>query len=216
MRRAHREAPPGGILEKPGGKVTVIRHTGWGPFVQIHRPEYLPRIVNGSVEAWLGQPVEDRVMRDSAHSDYWSAHPSGLFFLLRGYEEDSAEGIVPGSILDITLPIWRVGEALLYASRVARSYAENPRISIQCRYTGLNNRRLAAVDPMRRFFMDDTRVSHDAEAQLATFATAAEIEDNLIEILHPLLVPLYERFRFFELPLDLVRAEITRMRASRF
>lgn len=69
---------------------------------------------------------------------------------------------------------------------------------------------------MRRFFMDDTRVCHDAEVELNTAATATEMNDNLIEILHPLLVPLYERFRFFELPLELVRAEVGRMRANRF
>jgi hypothetical protein len=42
------------------------------------------------------------------------------------------------------------------------------------------------------------------------------MNDNLIEILHPLQAPLYERFSFFELPLDLVRAEVGRMRGSRF
>jgi len=47
-------------------------------------------------------------------------------------------------------------------------------------------------------------------------ATATELDDNLIEILHPLLVPLDERFRLFELPLELVRAEVGRMRANRF
>lgn len=193
-----------------------VRHTGWGPFVQIRRDEFEPQIVNGNVEAWLGRPVEDRTARNSAHCDYWCAHPSGLFFLLRGYDEDTVNGVEPGSVLDITLPIWRVGETLLYASRIARSYAENPRISIRCRFSGLNNRRLGAVDPRRHFFMDDSRICHDAEVQLNGAATAAELDDNLIEILHPLLIPLYERFRFFELPMDLVRAEIGRMRASRF
>jgi hypothetical protein len=193
-----------------------VKHTGWGPFVQLGRREFEPRIVGGNVEAWLGQPMEDRVMRNSAHCDYWRANPSGLFFLLRGHDEDTIEGIEPGTIIDITLPIWRVGEALLYASRIARSYSENPRISVRCHYRGLNNRRLGAVDQMRRFFMDDTRVCHDADVRLSTTASAAELDDNLIEVLHPLLVPLYERFRFFELPLELVRAEITRMRGSRF
>jgi len=69
---------------------------------------------------------------------------------------------------------------------------------------------------MRRFFMDDSRVCHDAEVQLGISATAAEMDDNLIEILHPLLAPLYERFNFFELPLELVRVEVGRMRANRF
>ena len=73
-----------------------------------------------------------------------------------------------------------------------------------------------AVVQMRRFFMDDSRVCHDAEVQLGISATAAEMDDNLIEILHPLLAPLYERFNFFELPLELVRVEVGRMRANRF
>jgi hypothetical protein len=193
-----------------------IKHTGWGPFVQLSRGEFEPRIVGGNVEAWLGRDTEDRLMRVSAHCDYWCANPSGLFFLLRGYDEDAVEGFTPGSIIDITLPIWRVGETLLYASRIARSYGENPRISARCHYRGLGNRRLGAVDQLRRFFMDDSRICHDADVQLSTVASAAELDDNLIEILHPMLVPLYEQFRFFELSLDLVRAEISRMRGSRF
>jgi hypothetical protein len=42
------------------------------------------------------------------------------------------------------------------------------------------------------------------------------MNDNLVEILHPMLAPLYERFEFFELPLALVRTEIERMRHNRF
>jgi hypothetical protein len=209
-------APSAGELCRRMAVASQVKHTGWGPFVQLSRREFEPWIVNGNVEAWLGQPVEDRLARDSAHCDYWCAHASGLFFLLRGYDEDTIDGVEPGSIIDITLPIWRVGEALLYASRIARSYAENPRIRVRCRFRGLNNRRLGAVEHMRRFFMDDSNICRDAEVQLSGAATAAELDDNLIEVLYPLLVPLYERFRFFELPLDLVRAEVGRMRANRF
>jgi len=156
------------------------------------------------------------MLRGSAHCDYWCAHPAGIFFLLRGYDEDSVDGVEPGSLIDITMPIWRVGETLLYASRIGRMYADNPRISVRCRFRGLNNRRLGAVDRMRHFFVNDTRICHDAEVSLSSEATAAEMDDNLIEILHPLLGPLYERFSFFELPLDLVRTEIGRMRGNRF
>ena len=93
--------------------------TRWSSFVQLTRREFEPRFVEGHFEAWIGRPVEDRMMQDSAHCDYWRAHPSGLFFLLRGYDEDAIDGIAPGTVIDITLPIWRVGEALLYASRIA-------------------------------------------------------------------------------------------------
>jgi hypothetical protein len=209
-------AASAGELRRRMAVASQVKLTGWGPFVQLSRREFEPRIVNGNVEAWLGEPVADRMARDSAHCDYWCANPSGRFFLLRGYDEDTINGVEPGSIIDITLPIWRVGEALLYASRIARNFAENPRMSVHCRFRGLNNRRLGAVDRMRRFFMDDTRICHDAEVELSTAATAAEMDDNLIEILHPMLGPLYERFNFFELPLELVRAEVGRMRGNRF
>ena len=182
-------AASAGELRRRMRVASQVRHSGWGPFVQISRAEFEPRIVDGNVEAWLGQPTEDRVARDSAHCDYWRAHPSGIFFLLRGYDEDVVDGVEPGSLLDITLPIWRVGETLLYASRIGRSYADNPRISVRCGFIGLDDRRLGAVDRMRHFFMDDTRICHDAEVRLNTTATAVEMDDNLIEILHPLLVP---------------------------
>jgi hypothetical protein len=46
--------------------------------------------------------------------------------------------------------------------------------------------------------------------------TARQIIDTLAEIVHPLLVPLYERFGFFELPMRLVSEELTRLRGGRF
>jgi hypothetical protein len=42
------------------------------------------------------------------------------------------------------------------------------------------------------------------------------MDDNLVEVVHSMLVPLYERFAFFELSRDLVRLEIERMRKNRF
>ncbi len=208
--------PSAGELRRRMVLASQVRHTGWGPFVQIPRGELEPRIVNGNVEAWLGRAAPNRVMRDPAHCDYWCANPSGLFFLLRGYEEDASGTVEPERITDITLPIWRVGETLLYASRIARSYGANPQVAVRCHYRGLRNRRLGALNPIGSLYLNGTGVCHDADVELGTISTAAELDDNLIEILHPLLVPLYERFSFFELPIDLVRTEVTRMRGSRF
>ena len=69
---------------------------------------------------------------------------------------------------------------------------------------------------MRGFFMRESRICHDNEVEISTQARASELDDNLVEILQPLLTPLYERFNFFELTLDFVRDEITRMRNNRF
>lgn len=192
-----------------------VRHTGWGPFLQMTRPEFIPRIVDGNVEAWMGAPNVKRYFRDAAHCDYWCAHPAGRFFHLRGFDEDVSNSVEPGTIIDVVMPIWRVGETLHYASRIARSYGDNPQIAVHCRYTGLGGRRLGSTEPARRFWVGDNALSHDDEVDLSTCCGAMELEDNLVEILQPLLAPLYERFGFFELKLDLVRAQIAKMRTNR-
>jgi hypothetical protein len=42
------------------------------------------------------------------------------------------------------------------------------------------------------------------------------VRDNLAEVLHQLLTPLYERFAFFRLPIILVEEELERMVRGRF
>jgi Putative DNA-binding domain len=192
-----------------------INHTGWGPFVLLTREPFEPRPIEGNVEAWIGYPVKDRARRDPAHCDFWRAHPSGSLFLLRGYVEDSSDRVEPATIFDVTMPIWMVGEAMLYASRLARLFdSGDPDIAIRCHYYGLRGRRLDCLTPGRHFSF--ARISTDDTADLRTQATMSQMEDNLVEVLHPLLVPLYERFAFFELTRELVRVEIERMRKNRF
>ena len=195
-----------------------IRLTGWGPFVTIHRQPYSPSIVNGAIETWLGYYSDNPVTVDAAHCDYWRATLERKLFLLRGFEEDAADRIAPGTVFDATLPIWRIGEALLFASRLTlvnpSVFDPDPTIRVACRYVGLAGRTLSTIDGRRQFSV--SRVARDNEIQLATEATAQQIDDNLVEILHAMLRPLYERFDFFDLPLRLVQEEVEHLRAGRF
>lgn len=59
-------------------------------------------------------------------------------------------------------------------------------------------------------------ISRTNEVVLETQATVAQIRDNLAEVLHQLLTPLYERFAFFQLPIALVQQELERMIRGRF
>jgi hypothetical protein len=59
-------------------------------------------------------------------------------------------------------------------------------------------------------------VCSEQEVLIETQALASEIDNNLAEILHPLLTSLYERFSFFELPMMMVAREIENLRRSRF
>jgi hypothetical protein len=202
-------------LRRRMDEASRIKLTGWTPFLQLHRPPFEPHPVDGMIEAWVGDPSGERgIRRDPAHCDFWRAHPAGHFFKLRGYEEDSSDQVTAGVTFDVILPIWRVGETLLYASRLARLFGDNPDILMICQYSGLRNRRLVNL----RDFLDDldTQGCVDDTVTLETQATARQIEDNLVEVLHPLLQPLYERFSFFELDPRLVTREVERLKSSRF
>jgi hypothetical protein len=192
-----------------------IKLTGWTPFVHIHRPPFEPRPVDGMIEAWVGDPSGERNLeRDPSHCDFWRADKTGNFFLLRGYDEDSSEKVNAGDAMDVALPIWRVGETLLFASRLARLFGDNPEILMTCQYNGLKDRRLVNLSGFRNAL--SKQGCADDSVTLETQATAQQIEDNLVEVLHPMLQPLYERFSFFELDARLVTQELERLRTRRF
>ena len=128
---------------------------------------------------------------------------------MRGYEEDEEAGR-QGTSLNVTSP----SEAALYAARLATQLGEDPQILMRCYYTGLAGRQLTVPESWLAFL--DDHVCHDAEVALEIQANATEINDNLAELIHPLLSPLYERFDFFALPMDVVTRELERMRGSRF
>lgn len=62
----------------------------------------------------------------------------------------------------------------------------------------------------------EQRVSHEDGVSLETIVPVASISPNLVEVVHPLLSPLYALFGFFPLTVDIVRTELTRLRANRY
>jgi len=192
-----------------------LKHTGWGPFVIAQRTEYAPNIVDGAIEAWFGADVERVLGRDPAHVDYWRGDATGKFVLMRGYEEDGLPKVTPGTVFDITLPVWRVGEAILYIGRLAECFGDdNLSFLVRCRYQGLRNRTLTHLEGRRMIL--DTRRCADDDVTLTRQVTRAQVRDNLVEVLHRMLAPLYERFSFFELSERLVIEEVERMTRNRF
>lgn len=204
-------------------RASVVRHTGWPPFWYPTRAGIEPYPINGAVECWIGgDPETPPEHRDAAHSDFWRIHPDGLAFLLRGYQEDDMDAKQPGrapvppaSVFDITLPVWRIGEALLHARSLAANLFEGPTtIRFVANYEGLAGRSLVSIDNRRHVW--EGRVARQDTITLNTHIDAQAIDPNLPEIVHPLLSPLYGLFDFFELPMKLVVEELTRMRAGNF
>ena len=143
-------------------RASVVRHTGWPPFWYPTREGIAPYPFDGAVECWLGGDAEGTLERDAAHSDFWRVSPDALAYLIRGHQEDGSEmnragrGVVPGTVFDLTLPVWRAGEALLHAARFAEKLLGRPAtIRFVAYYTGLAGRSLVSLGNLQRSIMRD-------------------------------------------------------------
>jgi transcriptional regulator with XRE-family HTH domain len=196
----------------------TIRHAGWPMFLISHRPDLSPQEIDGVLECWLGAGV-DRMFYDAAHCDFWRAAPSGRMFLIRGYQEDAQETFPPGSIFDSTLVIWRLGEALLHAAKLANLLRlhEEDKIEIRFRayYSGLSGRVLKAwANPLAELLVEGSPARSD-EAILEAVIPAAEVETDLAAHIFPRVASLFERFGVTGLSPNRVQHEIERLQKSR-
>jgi transcriptional regulator with XRE-family HTH domain len=197
-----------------------LRLTGWPVFWVPTRHDIAPREVDEVVECWLPPSADEtpRALFDAAHCDFWRAAPNGRMFLIRGYQEDSQETFPPATIFDSGLPIWRLGEALLHAGRLAELLKKDESSTITVRfralYTGLTGRVLKAwANPLMNFLVEGSAARSD-EAMLEAVVPASDIEINLAAQVFPLVASLYERFGITALSLNRVQAELERLQKS--
>lgn len=198
-----------------------VRHTGWPLFLSLTRHELSPTEVDGTIECWL-KPADSeggRPLDDAAHSDFWRVAPTGRAFIMRGYQEDSQDTFPPRTIFDTTLPIWRMGEALLHARNLARLLSTEPeKVSVHFRtlYSGLSGRVLRSwAYPLADLMVEGGGARSD-EAMLETKVSVPEIEHDLPKVLHPLVASLFERFGVTGLSVDRVASEVERMIRNKY
>ena len=129
------------------------------------------------------------------------------------YTYGSGRPVGPGEVIDLTYPVWRVAEALLFAERFGALFDHVTAISMRVRFSGLENRCLVSLDKSRGY--RENRISNTDEVVLQSRATPQEVRNNLVEIVHELLTPLYEKFDFYELSARLVREEIEDLQKRR-
>ena len=194
-------------------RLGVVSHTGWPPFWVPTREELKPYPHDGNVECWIGRTTQDR---GPASADFWRVSPDGMFFLIRGYEEDGYKErqIDPGTTFDITWPTWRLGEILLHASSMARQFeSEDTRVLLKVQWTGLAKRKLASVENRNRLVVGEY-VSQQADYSTNIEAQANQIPGTLPELVDDIVRSLYEQFDFFQLPAQLVVEELSRMQEN--
>ena len=112
-----------------------IKLSGWTPFLDIQRSELRPYPFDVFVEAWLGRPYYRQTSGDPHICDFWRASLDGKLYTIHGYLEDRRDS-TPGRAFYIPLPIWRIGEGLLFASRFAETFEEVDQIALHCRFMG--------------------------------------------------------------------------------
>jgi hypothetical protein len=209
------------------GVINNVRghETGWPPWWVPNRPEIAPYPYNGLVECWIkdlrgdifGNDRTDN-FRFTGHSDFWQASPKGMMFLLRGYQEDSTRDVEPGTILDLILPIWRMGECLLHAERLAKMLMRTEATTIAFRsvWTGLTGRTLVSWANPRRPFFDPRGPSRQDSVTSECTIPSDQISETLPELVKGLTQPLYEAFDFYDVPATVVREELLNMRGAKF
>ena len=194
-----------------------IKLSGWTPFLDMQVPGWRPYPYESFVEAWLGGPPHNGQRAGPGESylcDFWRASLDGKLYTIRGYAEDRRDS-TPGRVFYIPLPILRIGEGLLFASRFAETFEEVDQIALHCRFTGLKGRLLDTGQHLERL-LSGVYPSSTNEVILTEQITQQQIQDNLAEILHPLLQRLYEQFNFFRLSFDVVAQELQQMRSNRW
>ena len=119
----------------------------------------------------------------------------------------------PGTVFDVELLVWRIGEILYFASRFLEKFEGVQTALIDCRFTGLTGRTLTSINHRRDV---RTRACRSDKIESNASVTLRQLEENMVEVVHQLLTPFYEAFDFFVLTRQLVEEELERLRKGRF
>ena len=191
-----------------------IAFSGWPPFLEMDA-EWASYPYDGFIEAWVGRPTDRQIWNDPFHADFWRASVDGMLYTIRGYIEDGElaqhRSRPPGTEFTNSVPCIKIAEGLLFASRLAATFEGVEQIAIRCRFTGLKGRSLLLVDHPAPF-IDTGPVIHNPEVILTGQVSIQQVHDNLTEVIHGLVKPLYERFGFYEIPISHVQSMLMKTR----
>lgn len=190
------------------------KETGWPPWMCPVDAQNAPRPKNDLIECWIRQGTFGN---DPSQMDFWRASPMGNLFIIRGYSEDSPKNRhQPGTIFDLTLPIWRIGECLLHSARFSAAIKRpDSIIAFRVKWTGLKNRRLCTWANIRRTPISADRISYEDGISTSIQIRGDLVYSTLVDSVSQLTKPLYAIFNFFRPPENLFAEEITAMLKGR-
>jgi hypothetical protein len=183
------------------------RHSGWAPFVCLHREGMTPRPMGSVIQAWL--VGEEGLDRDPSVSDFWRLATDGRGYLVRAMQEDEPDygsNLMPPPFrpgFDWELPIYRMTEMLKLIEWLGQTYSTpDAAFKMQVTYNGTNGRRLTLH--RLRYMLDRGGMAHQDSISSRVSGHIEEIALNTEEMVFSLLRPVYAQFDFAELPRQLV------------
>ncbi|MBK6413362.1 helix-turn-helix domain-containing protein [Sphingopyxis sp.] len=211
-----------GDIEQPLGMLrralqSLPPTSGWSPFRVPTMDAIRPVIRDALIECWIGNPDADRVFGDAAHSDFWQVTGDLKAYLQRGYQEDGAGNLEPGTIFDLTLPVWRTAEVFVHVLNLAKALGLDPqtKLRFESRYTGLEGRELLSwAAPLRRWPIAEIHRSRTKAVTLTTSTSVAELLNDFGDVVRRTLEPLYDLFDGFDATPQFVESELAEFRKS--
>lgn len=194
---------------------TAVRnHSGWPPFLTIPRPPFTPKPLDGAVQCWM-KPETAQTENDPSHNDFWRVSSNGMFFTRRGFIEDSARsGAALGKTIDLTVPIWRLGEGILNASYIAMAMgAADCDLICRTNWAGLRGRTLTSSSGAYLSLAYEASQDKYSAEEVVSVRSASEA---LPEIVYAMLRPMYELFDFFQLSKSTVEKQLADLTRNRF
>ena len=182
--------------------------TGWPPWLVLSGRQMDPYPHEECVECFLGEPGEG-----ASTSDFWRVSRNGRAFLLRGYQEDDEfKKTEPGTVFDLVLPVWRLGECLLHAERLAAALTKSETtLDIRASWAGLSGRIMKSWANHNRFLGPWYKATQDSVTS-TLICPSRSVSANLPELVMALAEPLYAVFNFLKPPENMYTEELLRMR----
>jgi len=191
--------------------------SGWTPFWVPTKDSVRPVIRDGLIECWLGNPATDGRLLDAAHSDFWQVTGDLMGYLRRGFQEDGSGNLEPGTIFDLTLPVWRTAEIFTHILNLAQAIDLDPKapVRFESRYAGLEGRQLISwAAPLRPWPLAQAQRSRTGTINLATTTSLSELHCDFADVMHRTLTPLYDLFDGFDATLQFVESELDEFRRA--
>lgn len=187
---------------------SLRKYTWWPLFILPYTKDEWPNLIWDCLEVSVKHT-------DSSHANFWRICPEGFIYVLRWYQEDCREDVSPGSALDITLPVWRLGEFLIIANELWKiMFEEGFSLVVTAEWTGAENRHIISLDHRRH--VSWKYECHNPIIQTRWKFDSSSIDNLLSDVVKALLEEFYEKFSFLVVPDELFKTEIDRLRNGRF